>query len=285
MRALMLSLMVIGALSAIRANGADLRAAIYVMQRDGTQVRKVAQVPGYNEHGFPSWSRDGKRLAFDAIQAGSGAKKLFVVNVDGSGLREIGATETPDWSAHDKQIACRFDGAAGQDPGIYVQNVDGQGRTRLDEGHAPRWSRDGDKLAFSYENTLKVLDLVTLEKRDLLTEPVQWVFLGFDWSPDGKRLAVVVRHNNQRHLWIVSADGSSPAKPRLKQNLDGRVAWSPDGKRLAISSNRKIYLLDPDGRGTQMLPDQRGDSVEPAWSPDGKFFAVSGNHPLAATKP
>ena len=130
-----------------------------------------------------------------------------------------------------------------------------------------------------------VLDLVTLEKRDLLTEPVQWVFLGFDWSPDGKRLAVVVRQNNQRHLWIVSADGSSPPKPRLQQNLDGRVSWSPDGKRLAISSNRKIYLLEPAGRGTQMLPDQRGDSVEPAWSPDGKFFAVSGNHPLAATKP
>jgi len=56
---------------------------------------------------------------------------------------------------------------------------------------------------------LKLLDLVTDEHRDPIDEEVGWVFPGCDWSPDGKRLAVVVRRAGQRELWIVPAEGKS----------------------------------------------------------------------------
>src|SRR4051812_48476611 len=52
----------------------ELRAAIYVIKRDGSSLRKVAQVDGYKEHFRPAWSHDGKRLAFDALESGSQVK-------------------------------------------------------------------------------------------------------------------------------------------------------------------------------------------------------------------
>ena len=57
------------------------------------------------------------------------------------------------------------------------------------------------------------------------------------------------------------------------------VAWSPDGKQIVVSVGRRLVMLEPDGKSTYRLPDQRGNSVEPAWSPDGQWLAFAGNHP------
>ncbi len=258
----------------------ELRAAIYVMRRDGSQVRKVIQVPGYREHSSPSWSHDGKRLAFDAIHAGTGVKKLFVVNVDGTELVEVGQAETPDWSPDDKQLAIYYGGGPDAEAGICVQNAAGKGRTHIADGRTPRWSPDGSTLSYTDGRNQILLDLLGGTTRDLIQDPVQQVNTGADWSPDGKRMAVVVRRAGKRQLILVDVDGPNPRETvRLRQNLDGRVSWSPDGKTLAISSNRLLYLLDPDGRATRMIPSQKGYSVEPDWSPDGKWITFSGNHP------
>jgi Tol biopolymer transport system component len=277
-------LLILALLSATFAAGSplhaeELRAAIYVMKRDASGLRKVAQVDGYKEHFRPSWSHDGKRLAFDALD-GSQTKRLFVVNADGTGLKQIGETESPDWSPDDKQIAFHFRGDEKNQQGVYVQNLDGQGRVRVSAGFGPRWSPDGGRIAYTDMRNLIVLDLVTGEERPLLGEPVQQVMPGFDWSPDGKRLAVVIMRNRKKELWIVAADReNTKIEPRLKLNLDQQLSWSRDGSRIAISADRKLSLLEPDGKGAHRLPDQRGESVEPAWSPDGQWLAFSGNHP------
>ena len=92
-------------LSSERLPAADIPTAIFVMKTDGSQVRKVAQVVGYKKHGSPQWSHDGKRLAFDAYEGPDDAKKFFAVQLDGSGLRELGENAMPNWSPDDKQLA------------------------------------------------------------------------------------------------------------------------------------------------------------------------------------
>ena len=61
---------------------------IFVMKPDGSGVRMLAQVDGCKAHGSPRWSHDAKRVAFHASPGSSSNNSMYVVNVDGSGLKK-----------------------------------------------------------------------------------------------------------------------------------------------------------------------------------------------------
>ncbi len=100
------------------------------MNADGSGLRRLTRGPAY--HGWPVWSPDGRKIAFqrqDGQQAG-----VYVINVDGSGERNLTGDDwslSPTWSPDGRKIAFQSvrDGSG---PGIYVMNVDGSGQRRLD---------------------------------------------------------------------------------------------------------------------------------------------------------
>jgi Tol biopolymer transport system component len=59
--------------------------AVYVMDADGSDIRRLV------DGGQPSWSPDGRKIAFTSDEAGTINDKgtVWVVNVDGSGLRQL----------------------------------------------------------------------------------------------------------------------------------------------------------------------------------------------------
>lgn len=67
----------------------------------------------------------------------------------------------------------------------------------------------------------------------------------FDWSPDGRWLAVAAEDRNaNRDLWLVAADGKrEPVNLTRHPAFEGSPRWSPDGRWLVFSARR-----DPDGR-------------------------------------
>jgi Tol biopolymer transport system component len=262
--------------------GSTLRAqvivnGVFTMQADGSDVRKVVKVDGYYDHSVPRWSHDGKRLTFYAKPIQGNGWRTFVVNVDGTELREAGANVAPDWSPDDKQLAFRENLVGKGLPNIYVQNLDGQGLDTIAAGHSPRWSPDGAKLAFSDLRTLHVLDLVSGDDRSLFETNFEEVSHGFDWSPNGKQLAVVVRQHPgaKKQLLFVSAQGAAAGlRNRLQGEMGGTVSWSPDGKQLVYSENNKIRILDVEGQGAgRLVRNQKGKCRHPSFSPDGKRIA------------
>jgi WD40 repeat protein len=246
---------------------------VFVMQTDGTGVRLVTRVDGYFDLGSPRFSHDGRRLAFDAARgAPHGPRACFVVSVDGTGLAELGKGQAPDWSPDDKQIVLATD--TGE---IVVQNLDGKGRTQIARGGCPRFSPDGSRLAVSDRHGLRVVDLLSGAEIQVFNQPLDDVFDGFTWSPDGKRLAVVARveEGGRRQLLVadVDANGNLP-QPRLKNAMGGYVSFSPDGRQIVFADAWKVKIADVSAvAGPRDVPGQEGLNRHPVYSPDGKSIA------------
>ena len=270
-RAAACALMTLSLATIVRAEEPN---AVFIMRRDGGQVRQVAKVDELACHSYPRWSHDGKQLAFEVLTVGTKTRKVYSINADGTGLRELGPHAMPDWSPDDKQWVVQHFLGGNAPPEVFVHNVDGQGQELVAHGRSPRWSPEGDKLALSDQTMLRTVDLATGAEVLLFAEPVAEIFSGFDWSPDGKQLAVVIRRqpNAQRELLIVDARGAKfEHRVRLKSNAGGAVAWSPDGKQLVLSTNNTIHILEIQGtKPAQPIPGQIGKNTSPAWSPDGQ---------------
>jgi Tol biopolymer transport system component len=89
--------------------------AVHTANTDGTNDVRLTD-PGVNS-GSPAWSPDGKSIAFDQFTDASGRQQLFVMNADGSGVRQLTADTSwscvhPTWSPGGSQVAASCRSAA-----------------------------------------------------------------------------------------------------------------------------------------------------------------------------
>jgi TolB protein len=75
----------------VRANGND--SDVYVMDGDGTQVRRLAGSARRAQDLYPTWSPNGKLIAFASNRFGE--NEIMVMRADGTGVRRV--TRTPRW--------------------------------------------------------------------------------------------------------------------------------------------------------------------------------------------
>jgi WD40-like Beta Propeller Repeat len=79
---------------------------------DGSNLRQlVVRLPGEEGHGGLTWSPDGSRLTFWHLA--SGRPQIFIVDADGTGLRQItteGSNQWPAWSPDGSRIGFVRDG-------------------------------------------------------------------------------------------------------------------------------------------------------------------------------
>lgn len=137
-----------------------------------------------------------------------GLESIWLANIDGTELIQIGKGIFPKWSPDGKKIL--FVSSEGGNADIWMMNVDGSGLTQLttDLAHdtSPAWSPDGTRIAFSSDRTgnfdIWVLDLEINELVPLTNNP------GADgspvWSPDGKYIYFYSFRNNNWDLWRVT---------------------------------------------------------------------------------
>jgi Tol biopolymer transport system component len=140
----------------------DLLPQLYVMDSDGSRVRRVTE----REAEYPAWSPDGKRLVFMSQQPDARGTDpnydVYVVDVDGSDLRQLtnypGEDGWAAWSPDGRHIAfttSKDDEGQSGDIGpywdIYTMDPDGQNKRRLIDifGGFPTWSPDGGLIMFS----------------------------------------------------------------------------------------------------------------------------------------
>jgi Tol biopolymer transport system component len=102
-------------------------------------------------------------------------------------------------------------------------------------------------------------------------------------SPDGRRLALVVRHAGKRHLSLMSEDGTNARSLAASIEIQGAagqsaVDWSPDGTRLVAggrdAKGPALFTISADDGVPERLLD--GAWVNPLWSPDGNLIVFAG---------
>lgn len=165
---------------------------LYVVDADGSQAK--ALTTGIDVRNIV-WSPDGQQIALSAVHPASSedgeAQAIFLVNVDGSGFRQLTPDQTgsPTWSPDGHWIAFSS-GTQGSDT-ISVINIDGTGLKQLVAGGAsgPLWSPDSQHIAFFRGNNGAFeLDVMRPDGSGVI--PLMAGVEEAVWSPNGQQLAI-----------------------------------------------------------------------------------------------
>lgn len=101
------------------------------------------------------------------------------------------------------------------------------------------------------------------------------------WSPDGTKIALPQKTDQQSELWILLADGGKPIRiTQTSDEVGPCPQWSPDGKMIAfnlVASDREMLQVVPAEGGTAkiILTTSKGESPPFGWSPDSKEVVVA----------
>ena len=223
---------------------------LYMINADGTGLeeffnfRRIAKYASWDEvpgARAPSWSPDGKKIAFI-----SGTGELYITDVNNPYafkkiLTDIRlANLQPAWSPDSRKIAVVTERWAlttakvwGEDyPAwffaghILIVNTDGTGVKELIPGSSPAWSPDGKRIAYRAYGSYWIIDADDengLSKKFIFSTETPIIKSGVSvppcWSPDGKYLIVgkklwfytdgiyaIPIDNPKRKIWI-DADG------------------------------------------------------------------------------
>jgi TolB protein len=214
---------------------------IVMMDFDGEGYQPLTQNGTLNL--IPSWSPDGKKLAFISYETGRPCLTIysFKSQVSGRMLNVQGLQSTPSWSPDGSRIVLSLSTDGNID--LYLMNVVNGKLDRLTDHPA------------------------------IETSPV--------WSPDGKIIAFTSDRSGSPQIYLFELDGRRNTRLTYHGNYNDSPAWSPKGDMLAFVTREEtgfqIYTIDIDGNHLQRITDGHRSYVNPSWSPNGQQLAFASN--------
>lgn len=191
--------------------------------------------PRATNFGSPTWSPDGRRIAFTAFQ-GVENRDIWVMNADGSNQHRLKRTPffegEMDWSPLGGWLV--FD-SGGWVSDVYVMRTNGSNLRNL-------------------------------------TPNGGWVGSGQPgWSPDGRRIVF----GRPSGIWVMAASGRLQVRLTSNKAGDSGPDWSPDGRKIAFvrrlesgkDTSSEIYVMNADGTGAKRLTHNHVAEGSPAWQP------------------
>ena len=213
---------------------------LYVMDADGTNATRVMRTTNADEV-LPSWSPDGKKLAFTAtVTTPNGWQSdIYRIRVSDGRFRRL--TYTPK--------AKEF---------------------------APDWSPDGTEIAFTKQNQARSKYGIAAVRPD--ASGLRWVVMNPDaasgytdvnpsWSPDSQWIAFSRDHGADPFVDIykVMRDGSQVTAVTGLNELAENPVWGSDGRIIFMHDEGIAVVASDGGDISHLTPTRTG---LPFWWPD-----------------
>jgi len=269
------------------------RSELWVAAVDGsTAPRKIYD----GDATMPSWSPDGKHIAFNqALTVGSHVTVMTIPVSGGEPTHVAGDGEeiawNPIWSPDGQHIY--YISNRGGSPNIWRIAVDqssGASRSAPQPITTPAAvvahlsiSADGKRLSYSAITETQNIHRLAFDpvKGEVIGGPVNLTTGSRFWgnpdpSPNGSEVVFYSQVQPEGDLYIIRSDGTGLRQLTSDKATDRVPRWSPDGQWIACFSDRdghlQIWKIRPDGSDLTRVSSD-GEWAYNVWSPDSKRFA------------
>ena len=233
-------------------------------------VRPVQLTSSMGIEDYPSWSPDGRTIAYAATQEGLlGNWDLWVLQVDSGQTAnrtadDLGDARSPAWSPDGSLIAFWSDRDGG---GCFVMPSIGGVARRVGAANQsrfgnPQWSSDGRQLAcLSRDETLgrivEIVDLASRESTRVKLPGIRASRYDLSWSRDGRFFAYIdtdMLGNSGAQLRVLRVADGVTFPITGEETSAWSPSWSKDSAHLYFVSNRTGSMdwwrqqLSEDGR-------------------------------------
>ncbi|CAN7227410.1 Tol-Pal system beta propeller repeat protein TolB [Pseudoxanthomonas sp. LjRoot168] len=256
--------------------GKATRYALMVADSDGYNPQTV--VRSAEPLLSPSWSPDGRKLAYVSFESGNSA--IYIQDISTGAREKIasfrGINGAPAFSPDGRQLALTLSRSG--NPEIYVMDLGSRSLRQLTNTSAidtePVWSADGGSIYFTSDRGGRPqiyrvpaaggsASRVTFEGNYNATATVSY---------DGKKVAVVQGSgNNYRIALMDSSLGGARWSSLSPGSLDESPSFAPNASMVLYAAREGgrgvLYAVSADARVRQRLVVANADVREPAWSP------------------
>lgn len=238
--------------------------AIYLSDEIGNSYIKITDFNG--NAGYPSVSPDGKRLAFYGKYDSNKTWSIHTVNIDGSNMQRLTATQyvwdsAPSWSADGKLIAFAREYNSpenGWQEEIWLMDADGSNQRQVKalQGRAPYFLPDG-RILFHTKTGPSQIAIANTDGSNVIQLTNN---SANDWSPkmspDGSKILFVSDRDGNREIYSMNNDGSAQTRITFNEVSDWDPAWSGDGSKIFFATENgegalDIYKANVDGSGME----------------------------------